>query len=194
MGPEAGSDVFEIAVAVVAVEALVGGGLLQGAQVLDVGADLDVVEVILVDGRGDDGAATVPSYAQLGIFLVDVLCQLVDTFRITVATHEGDAGEAGATLANKIIDGFGVQRQANVFPKVMAVTPRTVTRAIGDVNCQCHFVGYFLKNDSCVNVFQHDLSLRMSIVTTCCLFLTSLREVRDALQITDDTSHIVNIL
>ena len=35
MGPEAGSDVFEIAVAVVAVEALVGGGLLQGAQVLD---------------------------------------------------------------------------------------------------------------------------------------------------------------
>ena len=62
LGPEAGSDVFEIAVAVVAVEALVGGGLLQGAQVLDVGADLDVVEVILVDGRGDDGAATVPGY------------------------------------------------------------------------------------------------------------------------------------
>ena len=62
MGPEAGSDVFEIAVAVVAVEALVGSGLLQGAEMLDEGADLDVVEVIFIDGCGDDGTAAVPGY------------------------------------------------------------------------------------------------------------------------------------
>ena len=193
MGPEAGSDVFEIAVAVVAVEALVGGGLFQGAQVLDVGADLDVVEVILVDGRGDDGAATVPSYAQLGIFLVDVLCQLVDTFRITVATHEGDAGEVLAVFLNEVVDGVRVQRQAYVLPKVMAVTPRTVTRAIRNVNCQCHFVGYLLKYNIRVDVLQHRLICH-SVITTGGLLLTGLREVRDALQVADDTSHVVHVL
>ena len=60
MGPEAGGDVLELTVAVVAVEALVGGRLLQGAEVLDEGADLDVVEVLLIDGGRDDGTAAVP--------------------------------------------------------------------------------------------------------------------------------------
>ena len=62
MRPEARGDVLELAVAVVAIEALVGGGLLQGAEVLDEGADLDVVEVLLIDGSRDDGTAAVPSY------------------------------------------------------------------------------------------------------------------------------------
>ena len=48
--PEAGGDIFEIALGSLAIEALVGGGLLQGAEVADIGADLDVVEVLLVDG------------------------------------------------------------------------------------------------------------------------------------------------
>ena len=60
MGPKAGGDVLELTVAVVAVEALVGGGFLQGAEVLDEGADLDVVEVLLIDSSGDDGTAAVP--------------------------------------------------------------------------------------------------------------------------------------
>ena len=49
--PETGGDVFEVALGGLAIEALVGGGLLQGAEVADIGADLDVVEVVLVDGR-----------------------------------------------------------------------------------------------------------------------------------------------
>ena len=60
MRPEAGGDVLELAVAVVAVEPLVGGGLLQGAEVLDERADLDVVEVLLINGGRDDGTAAVP--------------------------------------------------------------------------------------------------------------------------------------
>ena len=60
MRPEARGDVLELAVAVVAVETLVGGGLLQGAEVLDEGADLDVVEVLLINGGRDDGTAAVP--------------------------------------------------------------------------------------------------------------------------------------
>ena len=108
MGPKAGGDVFELAVTVVAVEALVGGGLLQGAEVLDEGADLDVVEVIFIDGGGDDGAAAVPGYTQLRILLVDVLCQLVHTPGVAVATHKGDTGEVLAVFIPEVIDGVGV--------------------------------------------------------------------------------------
>ena len=50
LAPEAVGDVLEGAVLTLAVEALVGGGRLQGAKVLDVGAYLQVVEVGLVDG------------------------------------------------------------------------------------------------------------------------------------------------
>lgn len=47
--PKAGGDILKVAIGVLAVEALVGGGLLQGTKVLDEGTDLDIVEVVLVD-------------------------------------------------------------------------------------------------------------------------------------------------
>ena len=47
--PEAGGDVFEVALGGLAIETLVGGGFLQGAEVADIGAYLDVVEIVLVD-------------------------------------------------------------------------------------------------------------------------------------------------
>ena len=50
LAPEAVGDVLEGAVLALAVKALVGGGRLQGAKVLDVGANLQIVEVGLVDG------------------------------------------------------------------------------------------------------------------------------------------------
>ena len=89
---------------------------------------------------------------------MDVLRQLVHTPGVTVATHKGDAGEVLAVFLDEVIDGIGVQGQADVLPKIMAVTPRTVTRAIRDVNCQCHFVGYLLKNNIRIDVLQHHLS------------------------------------
>ena len=155
MGPEAGGDVLELTVAVVAVEALVGGRLLQGAEVLDEGADLDIVKVLLIDGGGDNGTAAVPGYTQLRILLVDVLCQLVHTPWVAVATHEGYASEVLAVFLDEIVDSIGVQRQADILPEIMTVTPRTVTRAIRDVNCQCHLVGYLLENNIRVYILQH---------------------------------------
>ena len=83
-------------------------------------------------------------------------------------------GNISTELLYKRINSFSIKGQSNIFPKVIAMTPRTATRAITNVNCQCHFVGYLLKNDSCVNVFQHGLSLRMRIETAGSLFLTSL--------------------
>ena len=35
------------------------------------------------------------------------------------------------------------------------MTARTVTRAIRNVYCQCHFIGYLLKYNTCINVLKH---------------------------------------
>ena len=159
--PEAEGDVFEFAVVVLTVKALVGGRILQRAEMTDEGPYLDVIEVDAGDGGGDDGLATVPGDLELGIFLMDVLCKDIDAHGVVVATHEGEAGDVVAILLDEGIDGLGIERQADILPQIMAMTPRTVTRAITDVNCQCHFIRNLLENKRCIDVFEH-LSLRRS--------------------------------
>ena len=171
--PEAGSDVLELTLGVLTIEALVGGGLLQRTKVLDERTYLYIVEVLLIDGGRDDGLATIPSHLELGMLLVDILCQDVDTLGIAVAAHESNAGDILAILFDEGIDGIGVKGETYVLPKVMAMTPRTVTRAIRDVNCQCHFVGYLLKYYASVDVLQHRLVCQ-GIVAACGLLLTRL--------------------
>ena len=65
--PEAGSNILKLAILVLAIQALVGGWFLQGTQVPDERADLDVVEVLFVDGRGDDRLAAIPGDFELGV-------------------------------------------------------------------------------------------------------------------------------
>lgn len=153
--PEAGGDVLKLATIVLAVEPLVGGSALQGSEVLEVWPYLDVVEVGLVDCRGDAHPSAVPRHLVLRVLLVDVLRQHVHPLGVAVAPHEGDARDVTPILTDKGIDGIGVQGQADVLPEIMAVTARTVTRAVRDVDGQCHLVGYLLKHDAGVNVFQH---------------------------------------
>ena len=119
---------------------------------LDEGTNLDIVEVLFVDSRGDNRLAAIPSNFELGVLFVDVLRQQIDTLRIAVATHEGDTGNVVAVLFYEGIDGIGIEGEANILPEIMAMTPRTVTRAIRDVNCQCHFVGYLLEYYARVDV------------------------------------------
>ena len=76
--PEAEGDVFEFAVVVLTVKALVGGRILQRAEMTDEGPYLDVIEVGAGDGGGDDGLATVPGDLELRMLLVDILGQEVD--------------------------------------------------------------------------------------------------------------------
>ena len=161
----------------------------------DIGADLDVVEVVLVDGRRDNGLAAIPGHLELRVLFVDILGQKVDALGIVVASHEGDASDVITVFIHEGIDSIGVKGEANVLPEVMAMTPRTVTRAITDVNCQCHFVGYLLKYYACIDVLQHGFRLVcQGVITAGGLFLTGLREVGDALQIADDTRHVIDIL
>ena len=173
LSPETIGNVFKYPVDVTTIKTLVGGDRLQRTKMLDIGSHLDVVEVLLVDGGRDNGLAAVPCHLELGVLLVDILCQQVDALRVVVAAHEGEAGDVLAILIDEGIDGIGIQGEADVFPKVMAVTPRTVTRAIGNVNCQCHFVGYLLKYYASVDVLQHRLVCH-SVVTACGLLLTGL--------------------
>jgi len=153
--PETGGDILKLASVVLTVEALVGGGLFQGAEMLEIGTHLDVVEVALVDCRRDAYTPAVPRHLVLRVLLMDVLRQHVHALGITITPHEGDAGDIAPVLVDKSIDGIGVQGQADVLPEIMAVTPRTVTRAIRDVDGQCHLVGYLLKHNAGINVFQH---------------------------------------
>ena len=53
---------------------------------------------------------------------------------------------------DKLIERFGSKRHTDVVPKILAVAPRTVARAITDVNCQCHLVRNFLEYHPSVNV------------------------------------------
>ena len=172
--PEAKCNVLEVAFIGAAIEALIGGGFLQGTQMFDEGPDLDVVKVLFVDEGGDNGAATVPCDAQLWIFLMDVLREMINAAGIVVATHEGNAGEVRAVFLHEVVDGCCGQWQADIFPEIVTVTPRTMTRAITDVNCQCHFVGYLLKYYSGIDVLQHSGLVCHGVVTASGFFLTGL--------------------
>ena len=119
--PESAGDVFPGVIVRVLVEPLVGRGLVERSEVLEVGPDLDVVEVVLVHLQRHAHLAAVPCDLQVGIFLVDVLCQTVDAAWFGVTAHEGDAGDVLAVLLHKLVDGVGGERHADIFPQILRV-------------------------------------------------------------------------
>ena len=150
--PESRGDVFKRIRFRLPIHLLVGRGRLQWSQMLDVRTDFQIVEVSLYNATWQTESAAIPSNLKLRMFLMDILRQQIDAFRIVVATHEGDAGNVAAILLYKGIDGFRIQRKPDVLPEIVTMTSRTVTRAITDVDCQCHFVRNFLKNNPCIYV------------------------------------------
>lgn len=98
MLPEAEGDVFEGVVVVAPIHALIGGGLVEGTQVADERPNLDVVEVCLVDSGGDAYAPAVPGNLELGMRLVNILCEHVYAYGVAVASHEGKAGDISTIL------------------------------------------------------------------------------------------------
>ena len=88
---------------------------------LDVWADFDVVEVLLVNGWCDTDAPAVPSHFVGRVFLMNILCQFVDIRGFGISTHEGDARDAAVVLADELVQHVGGQRLADVAPKIWAV-------------------------------------------------------------------------
>ena len=78
LSPETIGNVLKLPIDIAAIEALVSGGRLQGPKMLDIGSHLDVVEVLLVDCRRNTYSSAIPSYMELGIVFMDILCQLID--------------------------------------------------------------------------------------------------------------------
>lgn len=79
---------------------------------LDKRSDLDIVEVLFVDGCRNNRFTTVPSHFELWMFLMDILSQQVDALRIGISTHERNTGDVGSILLNEGIDSIGVKRKS----------------------------------------------------------------------------------
>ena len=121
----------------------------------DVGADLDVVEISLADACRNPEPPAVPRHVVLRMVLVDIQRQLLHAHGVVVTAHHGDAGDVMAVALDEGVDGIGVQRQADVLPQIVAVATGTAAGTVGDVDGQRDLVGYFLKNNSSVDVLQH---------------------------------------
>ena len=119
--PESAGDVFPGVIVRVLVEPLVGRGLVERSEVLEVGPDLDVVEVVLVHLQRDTHLAAVPCDLQVGIFLVDVLRQTVDAAWLGITSHEGYAGDVLAVLLDEFVDSISGERHPNVLPQILRV-------------------------------------------------------------------------
>ena len=117
--------------------------------------DFDIVKVGLFNGTRYTDATAIPRYLEFGVSLVDILCQLVDSLRIGITTHKGDARNVIAIFLYKSIDCIGIQGKPDVFPEVMAMAAWAATGAIRDIDCQRHLIGYLLEYDACVYILQH---------------------------------------
>lgn len=134
---------------------LVAEGRLQGAEVGDVGAYLDVVELLLVDVMGYVLPTAVPGNLVAGIALVDVSGQVSHLVGCSVAAHKADAGNAFAMLRHQAVYGVGIERPAGVRPQIGAVASRTPTGTPRDVDGQRGLVGHLLEDNIRVEVFKH---------------------------------------
>lgn len=153
--PESAGDVFPLPFCCSLVEPLVGGGLAERSEMSEVRAELDVVEEALVDERREACASAVPCHLELRMVLSEVLCQSAHFGRVGVASHEGDAGDVALVAADERVEFVGRERRASVFPQVLAVASGASAGTGGDVDGEADLVGHFLKDDSCIDVFEH---------------------------------------
>ena len=114
--PESVGDILKLAFVGLPVEPLVGGRLVQGTEMTDVGTDLDVVEVSLAHGGWYAYASAIPSHLHLWIFLVDVLCQQINALRVSIATHHGNTCNVSGNFSNQLIYSIGIQGKPDVLP------------------------------------------------------------------------------
>ena len=99
LSPEAVCDVFEVFSALNglmtdAVEALVGGALLQRAAVGAIGAQFDVVERFGLESLRKFATAAVPACMKLSsVCFLNHTGELHDPRGVVVATHKADTGD-----------------------------------------------------------------------------------------------------
>ena len=155
-----GGDVGESAVGLAAEHALVGARGGEGAEVGDVGANFDVVELLAVEGMRDVLATAVPRHFVTWVVLMDIFGQRSHFVGSGVAPHETDACDALSVLRHHAVEGCGVEWQACVRPQVGAVAAGTPTRASCYVDGQCSLVRDFLKDNVGVEILEQFLKVK----------------------------------
>ena len=157
---EVGGDVGEGAVGLAAEHALVGARGGEGAEVGDVGADFDVVELLSVEGVGDVLAAAVPRHFVMRVVLTDICGQRAHLVGGGITPHKADACDSLSVLRHHAVKGCGVERQAGVCPQVGTVAAGTPTGASCNVDGQCCLVGDFLKDYVGVEILEQFLKVK----------------------------------
>lgn len=104
-----GGNIDKGTVGLAAEHALVGAGGGEGAEVGDVGADFDVVELLAVEGVGDILAAAVPCRFVMRIASVDICCQRSHLVGCGIAPHKTDACDALTVLRHHAVKSCGVE-------------------------------------------------------------------------------------
>lgn len=110
------------------IETLVGRATVERPEMLDVGSNLDVVEVVLVDSVIDAQPAAVPPYSHARMLLADVGGEVVDRLRLSVTAHQTDTRHESVVVSNQLVEGIGGERVAEVLGEIAAVASRTVAR------------------------------------------------------------------
>ena len=154
--PEARSDVLHFATCPYAIEPLVGSGLRERSQMSNVWTNLNVVEMPAVHEGRDAQPTAIPRHLVARIALADVLRQCIYCIGLGIAPHQGYAGDVAAKLADEVINGGFVERFADVLGQIRAMAARTMARTARDIHGERRLVRYFLKDDACIHVFQHD--------------------------------------
>ena len=126
------------------------------------------------------------------------LSQLPYIFRFSISTHKSNTGHIITIFFNKPHDSVCCQRISDVFPKILTMTTRTSAWTTRNIDSKSYLIGYFLKNDACIYVFQHLLKLHRAfvcfcIITTVFFLLTRFRKIAYSFQISNNTCHIVDI-
>ena len=90
------------------------------------------------------------------MLFVQVFGQLVDAFRLRVPSHEANASDVFAIFSHEIIQYRWGEGRTYIAPEEMAVAARAMAGAIGYVDGQRYFIGYFLEHHTRIDVFQHN--------------------------------------
>ena len=149
---EVGGDVGERAVGLAAEHALVGARRGEGAEVGDVRADFDIVELLAVEAVGDVLTAAVPAHFVAWITLMDICGQRSHFMRGGITPHETDACDSLSVFRHHAVKDCGVEWQACVCPQIGAMAAGTLARASCDVDGQCRFIRDFLKDNVGVEI------------------------------------------
>ncbi len=146
--PEAGGDVGETIVwfggGVVGdfVEALVGRGRIQRAEMLDVGADLDIVKSH-VERPLDIASARIERWREPD--LPDMVRQGNQRRRIIPLTKEQKAIHP-VIVSDKLVDDLICELLTDILFQERRVAPNAITLAVADVNRQGNPVRYLLND------------------------------------------------